>query len=168
MNTGHTGEIAVCRDAALIADILRKSFITVADEFGYTINNASYFTAFITNEKVQKQLDAGFYAYIFTEDGQPAGTIGWYSESGKYIIERLAVLPEYRHRNIGKQLMEFAGNQIKKAGGNLIQLSLVDNNAQLKKWYQNLGYKITEIKDKQLAFKIAVMEKQLTVNITVN
>ena len=37
-------------DIPVCVDIIRKSFETVADEFGFTIDNAPRFTAFATTE----------------------------------------------------------------------------------------------------------------------
>lgn len=44
-------EIAAC------VDIIRKSFLTVADEFGFTKENAPGFTAFAINEERLQYLD---------------------------------------------------------------------------------------------------------------
>ena len=44
-NTVTRDDIPVC------VDIIRKSFKTVADEFGFTIDNAPRFTAFATTEE---------------------------------------------------------------------------------------------------------------------
>ena len=38
-------------DIPVCVDIIRKSFKTVAEEFGFTIDNASRFTAFATTEE---------------------------------------------------------------------------------------------------------------------
>ena len=38
-------------DISVCVDIIRKSFKTVADEFGFTIDNAPRFTAYATTEE---------------------------------------------------------------------------------------------------------------------
>ena len=160
--SGNLAKIEECNDAEIISDVLRKSFITVADEFGFTVVNAPYFTAFTNSEKIQQKLDNGFKVFAYRMNEKIVGTVGFYRENDRHIIERLAVLPEYRHRKIGVKLMEFVENKIKEDNGKIIQLSMVDNNSVLKEWYIKLGYKLIEIKDKKIAFKIAILEKKIT------
>ena len=39
------------KDIAECVKVIQESFLTVADEFGFTVENASRFTAFATTEK---------------------------------------------------------------------------------------------------------------------
>lgn len=66
------GELAEC------AEIIRDSFLTVADEFGFTVENASRFTAFsVTYEKLLEQfMDRNRQMFVFCEDG---ANVGYYS-----------------------------------------------------------------------------------------
>ena len=102
-------EIPMC------VEVIKKSFITVADECGFTEKNAPGFTAFATTtDKLYWHMDGEHrLMYVFEEDGV---LCGYYSlllqENDECELNNLAVLPEYRHKGIGKQLLEHAFNKV--------------------------------------------------------
>lgn len=51
----------------------------------------------------------------------------------------LAVLPEYKHKGIGKQLLEHAFNKAKEAGCKVVNIGIVEENKVLRKWYELNG-----------------------------
>ena len=151
-----------CHDSILITDIIQKSFITVAKEFGFTKENAPTFSAFINKNKIDSEFEKGLKMYVYKIGNIPVGTIGYIFENNKYNIERLSVLPEYRHKNIGKKLMKFIENLIKSKKAKIIRLGMVFENKKLLEWYLEQGYKLIEIKEhKGLIFKIGIMEKEI-------
>ena len=60
-------------------------------------------------------------------------------ENGECELNNLAVLPEYRHRGIGKQLLEHDFIKAKKAGCKIINIGIVEENKVLRKWYELNG-----------------------------
>ena len=126
----------------LCVEIIRKSFQTVADEFGFTIENAPRFTAFATTEeRLLSQLDGEHRPMYVCEEG---GVIcGYYSllmqENNECELNNLAVLPEYRHKGIGKQLFEHAVSTARNSGCKLMNIGIVEENQRLRKWYENNG-----------------------------
>ena len=92
-------EIPMC------VEVIKKSFITVADEYGFTEENAPRFTAFATTtDRLYWHMDGEHRPmYVFEEDDV---LCGYYSlllqESGECELNNLAVLPEYRYSR-GKQ-----------------------------------------------------------------
>ena len=123
-------------------DVIRKSFMTVADEFGFTPGNAPRFVAFSTDEeKLRYQLDAQ-HRLMFAdyEDGRIAG---FYSlligENYDCELGSLSVLPEYRHKGIGKKLVDHAREIACEAGCTVMKLSIVEENTVLRRWYESLG-----------------------------
>ncbi|MFT8351261.1 hypothetical protein [Clostridium saccharoperbutylacetonicum] len=60
--------------------IIRNSFITVADDFGLTIKNAPTNPAFITYENLQKSIEKGMDLYLKYENNEAVAK--------KYIILR--------------------------------------------------------------------------------
>ena len=129
-------------DLAACADLIRRSFQTVADEFGFTRENAPRFTAFATTEeRLIWHMDSEHrLMYLDEEDGR---ICGYYSlllrEQGECELGNLAVLPEYRHRGIGAGLLQHA---VKTAGSHhctVIKLSIVEENKVLRKWYESCG-----------------------------
>ena len=154
-------KIEECNDSIILTEIQHKSFITVAEEFGYTIENAPYHSAFIKKEKIEKQIIDGGQFFVYKIGDEFIGSIGYIFENDSYVIERLAVIPEYRHKGIGKKLMEFIENIVRNKNSKSIQLEMIDNNSVLKEWYKEQGYKVIETKDKGIIFKITIMKKEL-------
>lgn len=144
-------------------EVIKESFRTVADEFGFTEENAPRFTAFAT--------DAGRLWYQFCKEKRPmyvylAGKkiVGYYSlritggeggttgengtangqgsEAGDREAElgSLSVLPEYRHRGIGAKLLTDAMINAKKFGCSVMKLGIVEENTTLRKWYESFGF----------------------------
>ena len=152
-----------CIDSIIITKIINDSFITVAYEYGYTKENAPTFSAFINNSKIEEQIKDGLKIYVYKFENKNIGCVGFsFCENRKYLIERLAVLPEYRHKNIGRKLMEFIENKIKEIGGKISEVHIVNNNIKLKKWYKTLGYKEERIVEyKHLPFKVGILDKIL-------
>ncbi len=123
--------------------VIRKSFQTVADEFGFTVENAPRFTAFAT--------DAGRLWYQFCKEERPMYVylvgkkiVGYYSlalrDDGSAELGSISVLPEYRHKGIGAKLMTDAMLRAKAFGKTVLKLSIVEENQVLRKWYESFGF----------------------------
>lgn len=88
--------------------VIRDSFITVANEFGFTVENAPRFTAFATTEDRLRWHLLGEHRpmYAFYDNG---AMVGYYSllvqENNECELNNLSVLPSYRHKGIGKELL---------------------------------------------------------------
>ena len=156
------GKIEENNDSTIITEIVNKSFITVANEFDYTIKNAPMFPAFIKKDIIEKQILKGLKMYVYKVGNKIIGSIGYSFKNNKYTIERLSVLPEYRHKNIGKTLMVIIENKIKEKNGLSVKVEIVNNNIRLKEWYKKLGYKEVEVQEfNHLPFKVGIMEKEI-------
>lgn len=123
-------------------EVICKSFMTVADEFGFTIENAPRFTAFATTEnRLVYQLEQEqrrMYAYY--SDGRIVGYYSLLKQNEKECeLNNLCVLEECRHKKIGKQLFEHAVAEAKKMGCSQINIGIVEENVKLRKWYETYG-----------------------------
>jgi ribosomal protein S18 acetylase RimI-like enzyme len=79
-----------------------------------------------------------------------------------YYLDKLAVLPEYRHKGYGGKLVEFVSNFVKKHNGQKVSLGMINESTVLKKWYQKLGFKETGTQSfEHLPFTVCFMEKSL-------
>lgn len=129
-------------DIRTCVEVIRQSFKTVADEFGFTPDNAARFTAFATTEdRLSWQMDnENRLMYIYEQDGIPCG---YYSllmqENEECELNNLSVLPEHRHLGIGKKLLDHAYESAKNAGCKVINIGIVEENAVLRKWYEQNG-----------------------------
>ena len=124
------------------AALIRESFRTVADEFGFTEENAPRFTAFATTEeRLRWQMDGEHrLMYLDEEDGI---LCGYYSlqlrDPGACELGNLAVLPAYRHRGIGGKLLRHALDTARAQGCTVMTLGIVEENTVLRQWYEQNG-----------------------------
>ncbi|MBO4616888.1 MAG: GNAT family N-acetyltransferase [Lachnospiraceae bacterium] len=122
--------------------IIKNSFMTVAEELGFTAENAPRFTAFSTSEdRLFWQMDNENRLMFLCEE---AGIqCGYYSlvlqGDGECELSNLAVLPEYRHNGIGKKLLEHACQTAAGEGCKTINIGIVEENRRLRKWYEENG-----------------------------
>ena len=151
------------KESKIITGILNKAFITVAIQFNYTKENAPKFPAFIEPNIIENGLNNGLKMYGYYLDNQIIGCVGYsFYKDHMYFIERLATLPEYRHKGIGKILMEYIENKIKENNGKIIEIHVVDENKRLIEWYKKLNYKEIRVDEiKTLPFNSYVMNKIL-------
>ena len=123
-------------------EIIRKSFQTVADEFGFTRDNAPAFVAFAaSDERIIKQLDEQHrLMFVYEEEGV---LCGYYNlliqDNNECELGSLSVLPEYRHKGIGKELLLHSLDEARKSGCTTLNLSIVEENQVLRKWYESNG-----------------------------
>ena len=130
-------------DVAQCVKVIRNSFSTVAEEFGFTEENAPRFTAFATNEqRINWHLNGDHRPmYGYYENDQ---LIGYYSlllqEEQQCELNHLCVLPEYRHRNIGTELLEDAFRKARDLNCGVMNIGIVEENTVLRKWYEKNGF----------------------------
>ena len=97
------------KDLAECVSVIRESFITVADEFGFTAENASRFTAFATTEDRLVWHFVGEHRPMFGYFDNET-IIGYYSlllqENNECELNNLCVLPAYRHQKNRRSTFE--------------------------------------------------------------
>ena len=159
--------ITEINDPVTITNILNRAFMPLALQFNFTKETVPRFPAFIGPDVIEKQLGKGLEMFGFRIDEKTTACVGYsYYKDRIYFIERLATLPEYRHRGIGKALMEFAEQKIRECGGTQAEIHVVDRNELLIEWYRKLGYiqiRIDELSGKagKMPFNSCVMNKAL-------
>ena len=122
--------------------VIRNSFQTVADEFGFTEENAPRFTAFATTEERLAWHMFGEHRlmYLDEEDGR---ICGYYSlrlnGDGTCELGSLSVLPEYRHRGIGEALLKHSAKTAREQHCGVMKLGIVEENTDLRKGYERNG-----------------------------
>jgi ribosomal protein S18 acetylase RimI-like enzyme len=161
-----TIEIILDEDLQPYVEIIKKSFQTVALEFGLSRENNPSNPAFLNKERLLELRNLRVWFYKLMHQQEPVGFIA--IERSKedntiFYIEKLAVLPEFRHYGFGRQLMDFATNEILEKGGEKVSVALIDNHVKLKEWYKTQGFIQSGIKEfNQLPFKVCFMAKELT------
>jgi diamine N-acetyltransferase len=128
---------AVAEDASLLARILRRSFEDVAKEFGL---NPEKFTDY-QDDWVRDDMAHGITFFILEVKGLPAGCVGMTTpQDSACEMKRLGVLPEHRHRGLGKALVDYAIARATSLGLSRLNLDLIAANARLRRWYEGLGF----------------------------
>ena len=131
------------KDIPECVKVIRESFATVANEFGFTIENAPKFTAFATTEERLRWHLFGEHRpmYAFIDNDK---IIGYYSlllQNNKDCeLNNLCVLPSYRHRKIGQKLLIHAFNTAQKLDCVKVNIGIVEENKVLRKWYESFGF----------------------------
>ena len=123
-------------------ELIRKSFQTVADDLGLTAQNAPRFTAFATTEeRIFEQFDNEHRPmFVFLDNDIICGYYSLYIQSSSECeLNNLAVLPEYRHKEIGKRLFDHAVKTAKELGCDTLNIGIIEENTVLRKWYEKNG-----------------------------
>lgn len=143
------------------AELVRNSFITVANEFGITRENAPTNPAFADADSLSGMIDKGVSLFGAFYDDQRVGFVALQDASnGCWYMERLAVLPEYRHKGIGRKLMDHAFGTVKERGGSRISIGIINENKVLKNWYKEYGFIETGTRTfGHLPFEVCFLEK---------
>ena len=144
-------------------DIVHKSFQTVADEMILTKDNCSSYTAFMPIEKLISQFENNTPMLLYQYNGCFAGYFSLSINDDSVELNNLAVLPEYRHLGIGKELVDYAITYSKNIlGENKIKIGIVEENTILKEWYEKIGFVHTGTqKFEHLPFTVGFMEIEI-------
>lgn len=96
------------------ADVIRKSFATVARDFGLTQENCPGHKSFITNERLKSKFKDGYYPFGLCIGDKIIGFASLTALSnGTYEMNDVSVLPEYRHYGYGKMILDFCKAKVK-------------------------------------------------------
>jgi ribosomal protein S18 acetylase RimI-like enzyme len=143
--------------------VLRDSFMTVASEFKLTRENCPTNAAFTTFEQLKHLMERGTEFFGWYNTNKLIGFVAIeYAGEQVYYMEKLAVLPEYRHRGYGGGLADFVYSYVKEKKGETISIGIIDGNRLLKEWYKKQGYVEKGIKEyNNLPFTVCFMERDV-------
>ena len=152
------------RDVAECVEVIKTSFKTVADEFGFTEENAPRFTAFAMSEdRLLYHFDVEKRPmYKYADGGKIVGYYSFLIKDGECELNNLCVLPRRRHEGIGGALLEDAFREAKDAGCTVMKIGIVEENEVLKEWYAKHGFVHTGCRKFDFfPFTCGYMEKKL-------
>jgi diamine N-acetyltransferase len=147
-----------------LINVLHKSFRTVADEYGFTLENNPNHGSFITQIDLNQMINNGLKMFGCFENNEIIGCVGIRKSNygSMFNIEKLGVLPNKRHRGVGSALIKFSINEIQNRGGRIISIAIINKNEELKEWYQNLGFIEYEINEPlHLSFSVCYMRMSI-------
>jgi ribosomal protein S18 acetylase RimI-like enzyme len=147
-------------DLTACARVIRLSFATVAEAFGLTPQNCPNHPAFIRKERLIAMREAGARFFGLYAADTLAGCVAARVKGAIAYIEKLAVLPQYRHMGYGNALMDAALGYAKEQGCGKASIGIIDENTVLKDWYKSMGFTVVEIKEfAHLPFTVCIMTK---------
>ncbi len=141
--------------------VIRTSFLTVAEEFNITQQNATTNAAFIKHSDLLQMNAWGITMFGLFENEVQIGFVAVEQTEGSiFYMEKLAVLPAHRHRGYGKALIDFVCDYVKRQGGATVSIGIIDHHSVLKNWYQVCGFTITGTKEfRHLPFKVCFLSR---------
>lgn len=150
-------------DLLVSVKVIQESFMTVANEFRLTRENAPTNAAFIKFEGLMRMKEQCVSLFGLYKQGVQ---IGFFTieknQDALYYLNKLAVLPAYRHHGYGGFMLNYVFEYIKRHGGGKISIGIINENAILKKWYQSYGFTVVIIKTySHLPFEVCLMEKSI-------
>lgn len=158
------GDIPAC------TALIRASFRTVADEFGFTEENAPGFTAFsVTGETLLRHFAEGRPMFVRMEGGQIAGYCSLLVQGERCELNHLCTAPGSRHRGIGRALFAYACGAAARRGCRIMRIGIVEENRRLRQWYEALGARhVGTEKYPQFPFTCGYLEKELSCRPTLH
>ncbi|MDR0531647.1 MAG: GNAT family N-acetyltransferase [Oscillospiraceae bacterium] len=157
----NISEPDVCAQAGAL---VRRSFATEAAEFNLTRLRCPSHRAFETDEHLLQALyqpgGSCFGAYSQRNMIGFAAIVPW--RRGDAELTRLCVAPEWRRREVGTFLVEYAMVYAKKQGARRMHIAIINENRRLKEWYRSFGFVALNTQRVQgLPFLVCEMVKTL-------
>lgn len=145
------------------ARVIRDSFATVAADLSLNRENCPTHPSFTSSDELTQIREKGVKLFGLYLEGGLAGFVALEKADEKLCyLERLAVLPEERHKGHGGKLVGFACLRAEALGARRISAGIINEQEILKSWYKGLGFIEKEIRSyPHLPFKVCFMEKEL-------
>jgi GNAT superfamily N-acetyltransferase len=142
------------------AGIICEAFQTVARDFGLTRENNPTHPSFITAAQLGEIKARGLHLFGLFQSNLQVGFVAiGPAQNGVFTLEKLAVLPKYRHDGYGKVLVRFALDYAVLQKANKVKLALINEHTVLKNWYLGQGFSETSVeKFPHLPFTVCFME----------
>lgn len=123
------------------ADVIRQGFGTVAKDFGLTIENCPTNGAFIKTERLVNDKSKGNNMFVLIADEEIVGYMQIEKVvNNNYELQKITVLPEFRHCGYGKILLDCAKDKVRELKGSKITIGIIEENEILKQWYIKHGF----------------------------
>ena len=158
--------VATRKDVALLKDIIRSSFLDVAERFGLTKENCPRHPSNCEAGWIEKDINRGVIYFILEEEGQASGCAALEKISDDLCyLERLAVLPHRRRHGLGKILVDHVLDEAKLSGAKRLNIGTIADQSQLGNWYRKIGFAEIETKEfLHLPFRVRFMSYEIKAN----
>jgi GNAT superfamily N-acetyltransferase len=128
-------------DAERLAAVIGAAFADVADRLGLTRENCPSHTAFLASDEVRRGMGFG-NRYFMAFDGETlCGAVAIrLPRDGISILEKVAVLAAFRHRGIGRLLVEHGFAEARRMGATAVEIGIIASQTKLRGWYERFGF----------------------------
>lgn len=134
-------------DIDVLIDIIRDSFLDVAERFGLTPQNSPTHPSNCRPEWLLREINRGVDFYILENDGQPVGCAALEKINDEICyLERLAVLPRERRQGFGEALVRHVLSNARLLHAYRVQIGIIAEHQELHDWYEKLGFEDVESK----------------------
>lgn len=150
-------------DAEIISFIVSQANKDVAEKFELTLENNPKHPSFYTKEWVLSDIDRGEEYFLYQKKGVNYGCVAFEQPNSDIsYLNRLSVLPEYRHKGIGEQLVKHVLEYSSTKNIQMVSIGIIAEHTLLKKWYLKLGLVEGETKHfDHLPFDVTYMSYEL-------
>jgi len=150
-------------DINLLTTLVRNAFCEVAERFHLTPENCPKHPSNCTPEWFEVALAKGIRYYILEDHQTPCGCVALeHAKPDVCYLERLAVLPQFRRKGLGKALVAYVFAEARKLEISRVEIGIIAEHIELKEWYEKLGFVVTkEARFEHLPFRVAFMAKEI-------
>ena len=136
------------KDIGILVETIRRSFQDVALRFGLNQENAPRHPSNCIADWIQKDMERGVNYFVMENENIVVGCVALEkANSDECYLERLAVLPDKRRRGFGNALVTHVLSQAKSLGAKRVNIGIIAEQNELKKWYKEIGFVEQESKE---------------------
>lgn len=127
--------------------LLAAGYEESAIRFGMTEANCPYRgRTRLPFSELEKEFLGGYQMYGYYCKDRLVGFLSLREEDDALNIHDLVILPEYRRHGFGSELIRFAKQKAGEHKHKKITLGMIDDNHELKQWYEKHGFQTVERK----------------------
>lgn len=154
---------AKTKDAEHIAFIVSEANKDVAELFKINMEKTPKHPSFCTKDWVLSDFKRGEEYFIYKEEGVVKGCVAFeQADSDTAYLNRLSVLPSYRHNGIGADLVRHILDYSEIKNLQIVSIGIIAEHEVLKNWYLDLGFiEGDTIKFEHLPFNVKYMRYEL-------
>lgn len=128
-------------DAEILAAVIGAAFADVAKRLGLTRENCPSHTAFLSSDEVRRGMGFGNRYFKAFDGAELCGAVAIrLPREGVSILEKVAVLPPFRHHGIGRLLVEHGLDEARRAGASAVEIGIIASQTKLRGWYERFGF----------------------------
>ena len=150
-------------DAEHIAFIVSEANKDIAQQFNINIKNAPKHPSFCTKSWILSEFQRGGTYFLYKDGNIAAGCVAFEQpDNDTGYLNRLSVLPEFRHKGIGAALVRHVLDYSRIKDVKILSIGIIADHKLLENWYLKLGFiEVTTQKFDHLPFAVRYMKYEL-------